>query len=102
MEGIRRRLNSIELEFGISLKGKKLSLDIKKKRCEKSRGMKMNHGHVKGRRKLNANFRQLREPNSDDWINLDALLPRQINFNRCNSRSFNTFPRHQNFHFLLE
>lgn len=56
--------------------------------------MKMNHGHVKGRRKLNANFRQLREPNSDDWINLDALLPRQINFNRCNSRSFNTFPRH--------
>lgn len=32
MEGIRRRLNSIELEFGISLKGKKLSLDIKKEK----------------------------------------------------------------------
>lgn len=38
MEGIRRRLNSIELEFGISLKGKKLSLDIKKEKMwEKSR-----------------------------------------------------------------
>lgn len=49
----------------------------------------MNHSHVTGRRKLNANFQQLREPNSDDRINLDALLPRRVNFNRCNSRSFN-------------
>lgn len=43
---------------------------------------KMNRSHVTGRRKLNANFQPLREPNSDDWINLDALLARRINFNR--------------------